>query len=420
MATILRSFLTWAGRISGAAAERTGQQYAQPVEAPVPDTMVLGVDGALQLSTVWSCVDRRASVISSLPLFVYQVDAAGQKQLARSTRLYQLLHDSPNPRMTPMEFWRAMIMWHDLRGAAYARIDRDPATGEAVALWPMPSDQVAPFVLPDGAMAYEYRIDTDVAVLAEQNVLVIKGLGNGTTGLDKLAFMRPSLHEAATAQASATRLFGAGGKPTGVLMVDSVLRPDQRTAVQQRFAEMASGNSSRLYVLEANMKYQQLSLSPEDQQLLETRNFGVEEICRWFDVPPVLAHHSNVTTWGSGVEQIISGWHKFTVRPMLVNIEQALRKRVLTPRQRASMAVEFSFEALLRGDPTGRAQFYSTGLQNGYITRNEVRQLENLPRSTSPGADLLTAQTNLVPIDMLGAVNTGGASNADAQAPVAP
>lgn len=137
-------------------------------------------------------------------------------------------------------------------------------------------------------------------------------------------------------------------------------------------------------------------------------------------MPPVLAHHSNVTTWGSGVEQIISGWHKFTVRPMLVNIEQALRKRVLTPRQRASMAVEFSFEALLRGDPTGRAQFYATGLQNGYITRNEVRQLENLPRSTSPGADLLTAQTNLVPIDMLGAVNTGGASNADAQAPVAP
>lgn len=92
-------------------------------------------------------------------------------------------------------------------------------------------------------------------------------------------------------------------------------------------------------------------MSPEDQQLLETRKFQVEEICRWFDVPPVLVHHSNVTTWGSGVEQIISGFHKFTIRPMLVNIEQAVRKRVMTAQQRARMSVEWSFDALLRGDP---------------------------------------------------------------------
>jgi len=279
----------------------------------------------------------------------------------------------------------------------------------------MPADQVEPIVLPDGAMVYAYQIDSDVAVYAEQNVLHLKGLGNGTIGLAKLEFMRATTHEAAASQTSASRMFGTGGKPTGVLMIDRVLSPEQRAAIKANFAELQIGNTSRLFVLEADMKYQQLSLSPEDQQILETRRFTVEEICRWFDVPPVLVHHSNVTTWGSGVEQIVAGFHKFTVRPLVVSIEQAVAKRVLTARQRATMSVEFSLDALLRGAPTERASFYSTGLQNGYMTRNEVRQLENLPPDTSPQADQLTAQTNLVPLQQLGktapAAPTAAAAN---------
>jgi HK97 family phage portal protein len=392
----------WFGRF-GALAERTGTQVPLPSSALVPDTQAIGPDGALQISTVWGCIERRANVVASLPLFVYErVPGQAHKGVARNTRLFSLLHDSPNSRMTPFEFWRAMLMNHDLRGNAYARIDRDERTGEAVALWPMPADQVDPVVLADGSMVYAYQIDGSVAVYAEQNVLHLKGLGNGTMGLAKLEFMRATTHEAASAQTSASRLFGNGGKPTGVLMIDSVLNKEQRERVRQNFADLAVGNLSRLHVLEANMKYQQLSLSPEDQQLLETRRFGVEEICRWFDVPPVLVHHSNVTTWGSGVEQIVAGFHKFTVRPLVVSIEQAVTKRVLTPRQRASLSAEFSIDALLRGSPTERSQFYATGLQNGYITRNEVRQLENLPPDASPQADQLTAQVNLIPLAQLG------------------
>ena len=398
---LLDSIRGWFGR-AGAMGEKTGQQAPVPSAALVSDTASIGADGALQISTVWACIERRATVIASLPLFAYTNAANGMKELARGTRLYQLLHDSPNERMTPFEFWRAMVMNHDLRGNAYARIERDDS-GEATALWPMPADQTTAIVLADGAVVYQYQIDGDVAIYAAENVLHLKSLGNGTVGLAKLEFMRSSTDEAAKAQYAASRTFGSGGKPTGVLMLDRVLKPEQRQALQERFAEMAVGNTSRLYVLEADMKYQQLSISPEDQQLLESRRFGVEEICRWFDVPPVLVHHSNVTTWGSGVEQIVAGFHKFTVRPMLVSIEQAVKKRVMTTRQRSTMSVEFNFEALLRGDPAARAAYYSTGLQNGYLTRNEVRQLENLPRSAEPQADQLTAQTNLVPLGKLGA-----------------
>lgn len=408
----------WFGRF-GAIGEKQGQQAAVPSLALVENTRATGVDGALQLSAVWSCVDRRATTVSSLPLFVYRLQADGQKTMARTSRLYQLLHDSPNRRMTPMEFWRAMVMNHDLRGAAYARIDRDQSTGEAIALWPMPTDQVTPLVLLDGTMVYEYRIDSSVAVIADENVLVIKGLGNGTVGLDKLEFMRASVDEAAKAQQEAARMFGNGGKPTGVLMIDKVLSKEQRAALHERFGEMATGSTSRLYVLEANMKYEQLSLSPQDQQLLETRRFTVEEICRWFDVPPVLAHHSNVTTWGSGIHEIVDGWYKLAVRPMLVSIEQAIRKRVMTPAQRASLGAEFSLDALLRASLKDRAELYAKLVQNGLKTRNECRQLENDAPDPSPMANALTVQSNLVPLHLLGTVQPTGGSNAPAQNPVA-
>lgn len=413
MATILQTFGRWFGW-GGALAEHVGEQFPLPATTLNEGVANIGSDGALQIDAVWACIDRRATTIASLPFFAYET-VDGQKTLARTSRLYSLLHESPNSRMTPFEFWRAMMMNHDLRGNAYARIDR--LGGEAVALWPMPADQVRSFVLPDGEMVYEYRIDGDIAILSEFNVLHLKNLGNGTTGLAKLEFMRSTTDEVAKAQGAATKVFGNSGKPTAVLMIDSALTPAQREGLRANYGELSSGSTQRLAVLEANMKYQQLSLSPADQQLLETRKYGVEQICRWFDVPPVLVHHSNVTTWGSGVEQIIDGFHKFTVRPMLVNIEQAVRKRVMTPKQRASMSIEFSLDALLRGNAKDRAEIAAKKVQNGLATRNEMRQLEN--EKPIDGGDVLTVQTNLLPIDMLGKVQPKGGVDASAQDPVA-
>lgn len=410
----LSTFFGWFGIGRTALSEGRGEQIALP-GSPIADGMdAITPDIALQMSTVWLCVERRASTIAGLPFFVYDQKTSGEKSLARNSILYHLLHDSPNARMTPVEFWRAMMMNHDLRGNAYARLERN-AAGEVVAMWPMPADQVRVAVLDDGAMVYQYTIGENVMVLAEENVLHLKGLGNGTIGLSRLDYMRATTDELKRAQASAGKLFGTSGKPTGVLMMDKVLKPEQRTAIRENFAGLVSGSEARLMVLEAGAKYQQLSISPEDQQLLESRQFGVEEICRWFDVPPVLAHHNNVTTWGSGIEQIVDGWHKLTIRPILVSIEQAVRKRVMTPKQRASMSCEFSLDALLRGNASERAELYAKLVQNGIATRAECRQLENLP--PVPGTNELTAQTNLAPLHMLGRIQ--GAGNAGAKEPLA-
>lgn len=394
----MNKFWSWLGFSSSALNERGGVQAPFPSTPLVSDTRPVPVDAALQIAAVWSCIERRAATVASLPFFAYDV-IDGEKTLARTSRLYTLLHESPNSRMTPFEFWRAMIMNHDFRGNAYARLERG-ALGEVVAMWPMPSDQVQVEILPDGSTVYKYQIGGDVAVFAEENVLHLKNLGNGTVGLNKLDFMNPTTDEIAKSASAASKVFGNGGKPTGVLMVDKVLSKEQRLAVQESMAGMQAGNASRLFVLEANMKYQQLSMTPEQQQLLESRQFSIEEICRWYDVPPVLVHHNNVTTWGSGVEQILDGFYKLTIRPLLVSIEQSVRKRVMTPKQRASMSVEFSLDALLRGNAADRATLYSTYVQNGIMTRNEVRQLENWPMREE--ADELTAQTNLVPLAKLG------------------
>lgn len=397
------NFRSWFGGGS-AVAETNGKQIATPSAVLVSDSSQMGIDGALQISAVWACIELRANTIASLPFFAYDT-IDGEKVLARNSPLYTLLHESPNSRMTPLEFWRAMMMNHDLRGNAYARIDRNNK-GEAIAMWPMPADQVMPIVLSDGSMVYEYTIGSDIAIISDKNCLHLKNLGNGTVGLSKLDFMRSTTDEVAKMARSAEKVFGTNGKPTGILMLDRVLKPEQRAALELTFAGMSKGNASRLFLLEADMKYQQLSMSPADQQLLESRKYGVEEVCRWLATPPILVHHSNVTAWGSGIDSILDGWYKLVIRPMLVSIEQATRKRVMTPRQRASMSIELAFDALLRGSLKDRMEVYSKAVQNGLKTRNECRQLENDP--VIVGADKLTAQSNLLPLEMLGNTAASG------------
>lgn len=398
------SFSWLSGLFGGRAlADASGKQGTAPVSSLVDGTQAIAIDSALQISTVWACVSLICNTVASLPLLVYENKVNGLRSVARDGMLWALLHDSPNSRMTSAEFWCALLLNLILRGNAYARIERD-AKGEAVALWPMAADQVEVQIV-GGVAVYLYRIDSDVAVLSADNVLHIKGMGNGTTGLSRLEFMRATTSEVANSAQSANKLFASNGKPTGVLMVDSVLSQPQREAIKMNFAEMASGSTSRLYVLEANMKYQQLSLSPEDMELLSTRQFGVEEICRWFGVPPVMVGHSNVTTWGSGVEQIIEGFYKFTLRPLLVGAEQAIKKRVLTSAQRSRFTVEFNFEGLLRVNIKDRAEVYSKLLQNGVFTRNEARQLENMP--PVDGGDKITVQSNLVELQNLANPQTG-------------
>ncbi len=404
MASLASRFFSWIG--GGILRDQSGQQLGTPSVMSAAPT---SPDAAMQVSTVYACVSLLARVISSLPLMVYETMPDGRRKLARDSRLWMVLHSRPNDVMTPRDFWSTMIMHWAMRGNAYAQIIRD-SSGDLISLWPLSPDQTEVFVDKNGQVAYKYQKDGQAYILGVNDVFHIKDIGNGLIGLSKLSFMSSSVKEATDTQKFATENAENYGKPSGILTVDHILKKDkngvnERDRIRQSLYDFRTGGSSKIVVLEADMKFNPVSLTPEESQLIENRRFSVEEICRWFGVPPILIGASGATTWGSGISEITSGFVKFTIGPMLVSIEQALRSRVFTLDERMTMQAEFSLDALMRGDITSRYQAYATAVQNGFKTRNEVRQLEN--DEPVEGGDVLTAQTNLAPLDKLGQV-TGG------------
>ena len=408
----VKRLINWVSGWGGATSTARGQQIPLPIEPILNDTRSVTVDGALQISTVYACVELLANTISTLPLYVYEEGKDGAKSPAKNSQLWMLLHDRPNAWMTPTEFLSVMVLNRILRGNAYAHIVRN-RQGEPIALVPLSADQMEVSVT-GRSMLYTYYQDGKTSVIHPDNVIHWKGLGNGYMGLSKLEFMRASTTEAISAQDNATKLYSKASKPAGILQTDSKLDDEQLSAVRARFGQM-SGGGSGLYIVDRGLKYQQLSLTPADAQLLETRKFSVEEICRWFGVPAVLVQSNAQTTWGSGIGQIIDGFHKFALGPLCKQFEQAIA-RPLVPVTDTTTSIEFKLEGFLRANPQERADFYSKMVQNGAMTRNEVRRLENLP--TVDGGDGLTVQVNLAPLDKLEDIATRKGGNNENTQPV--
>lgn len=385
--------------------DQSGQQLETPsslVAAP------MSPDIALQISTVYACARLLAGTVSSLPLMVFKEDSRGNRKVDRGSRLWTILHDQPNAVMTASDFWQAMILQWALRGNAYAQIMRD-SVGDVISLWPLSSDQMTVFSdKQTGRLVYQYVRDSETYDLTPDQVLHIKDIGTGILGFSKLEFMGSSVQEAMATQKYTMQNAQNFGRPSGILTVDHVLdrKKGQADAVGRALGSFKS-ESGKLIVLEADMKFQQVALTPEQSQLLESRKYGVEEICRWFGVPPVLIGASGATTWGSGIAEIVSGFHKFTLNPLLKSIEQALESRILRAEERGSVVIAFNLDAFFRGDLQSRYAAYATAVQNGFKTRNEVRALENDP--PIEGGDTPTAQTNLAPLDKLGEVASSNA-----------
>ena len=217
----------------------------------------------------------------------------------------------------------------------------------------------------------------------------------------RLSYMRQSVALAVDAQNHTSNVYRKSAKRPGVFMIDKLLTEKQRNEIRANYQGLVEGTEDDLLVLEAGAKFQPLNMTPADLQLLDTRRFSIEEIARWFGIPGVLINDtSKSTTWGSGIEQIIQGFYKFRLRTILASLEQAIEMRVLTAKQRKKFAVEFSLDALLRGSLKERLEIGAKAVQNGLMTRNEWRQLENLP--PMDGGDTLTAQSNLLPLEKLG------------------
>jgi len=384
--------------------DNSGDQITTPASNPVGRAITVTQDTALQVSTVWACARILAETLGSLPLMVYEKDGDGTRSKA-DTDLYTILHDQPNSRMTSQEFRETMMLNLVLQGNAYARIER--SGNRIIALWPLSSSQMRPVVMEDGTMVFEYAKDNNTIIYSDTSILHIKLFGNGTVGLSPLEYAGNAIGTAGSAESYNQKFFSNGGKPSGILTLDKLLTDDQRKTLRKTFTKLVEGpeNDHRLMVLEAGMQYQAVQINPDDMQMLETRKFQVEDIARFFGVPSILINDTGATTaWGSGIEQLMLGFYQLNLRPYLSRWEHALTKALLTPAERRQYQIEFNFDGLLRTDSAGRAEFYSKMAQNGLMTRNEIRQKENLPKEA--GGDILTVQLNLTPLDKLGEETT--------------
>jgi HK97 family phage portal protein len=370
------------------------------------DTVAAGVSvnegSVLALSAAWACVNLLAGTTASLPLMVYRTDRDGVRTLAKDHPLYRVLHDSPNTEQTAMDFWEGGTAALELRGNMHARIGR--LGGRIVSLTPI----YLPSVRRErGELRYSWTEDGRRYDLGADDVLHIRGFGGSPLGgLSPIAYGRQVFGLSTAVNETAGTTFANGVRPSLAITTDKFLTKDQRDPFEKALAEKHTGamNSGIPLVLEGGLTPHNLSFSPEDAQMLESRGFSVEEICRFFGVPPfMIGHTEKSTSWGTGLEQQTLGFVKFTLRKRLKRIEQAIEKQLLTPADRvAGISVEFNLEGLLRGDTTARASFYQSGLQNGWTTINEVRALENKP--PIEGGDVPRMQMQNQPITATGIV----------------
>lgn len=365
------------------------------------------VDSSLQIGTVWACVRLIAQTIATLPLHTYRKADNGGAAIARDHDLYRLLHERPNYDMTSVEFWEAVVAAILLWGNAFIAIRRVGA--RIVALYPMRPDRVVRRLENDGSLTYFYTWGGKTEKMKDSDVLHIKGFSlDGHLGISVVAMARNNMGAARAAERASSAIFRNGMRPSGTLTAPDYLTAEQRIDAQAILNKFKGANATgSVPLLEGGWKFDKLSIDPDDAQMLETQAFHVEQLCRWFDVPPIMiGHQDKQSSFGTGVEQIMLHFYRTCLQHHISRIEKAVNGSLFTPEdRRKGFYASFNVAGLLRADHTGRASYYTSMVQNGIMTRNEVRRLENLPEID--GADELTVQSNLTPLEDLAAVIAG-------------
>lgn len=364
---------------------------------------VVTLSAALTISAVWACIVRSAQVMASLPLDVFKKTPSGRQ--SQRGDLADLLSLSPNLDQTPVEFWEGMFSWMLTTGNAYAEIDR---FGDRVSsLMPIPSTHVTPIRNKrSNVLAYEVRElgGSQKRVVNREDMFHLKGWGfGGDEGMSPIRWGTQSLGAAMAADEASAKMFGSGMQASGVLKSNQRILPDQRAQLQSLMESYAgSTRAGKIMILEAGLDFAQLSLNPDDAQMLETRRFSIEEVCRWFGVPPIVIGHSadGQTMWGTGVEQIFLSWLELGINPVLKKVEQRIRKQLIPKRDQRDLYAEFNREAMLQMDSKAKAEFLRAMTTNGIMTRDEARDKLNLQRRGGVADDLMV-QTAMSPIDLL-------------------
>ena len=359
---------------------------------------------ALQTSAVFACILVLAESVASLPLAVFRRLDARSKEKAPEHPLYERLHNQPNPEMTSFEF-RETLMGHlGGWGNAYADIQID-GRGRVAALWPLLPNKIERIARENGELIYHYRVPDsaggEVRKLCGELVFHLRGLGsNGIVGYSPIQLHRQAIGLAQAAETFGAALFKNGARPAVVLEHPGELGIEAQGRLRESWEAMHMGleNAHRMAILEEGMKLHEIGIPPDDAQFLQTRKFQVNEIARIYRIPPHLIGDLEHATF-SNIEHQAIEFVVHTLRPWLVKWEQAIWSKLLLPRERSEFFAEFNVDGLLRGDIASRYTAYSTGRNGGWLSRNDIREKENM--NPIPGGDDYLTPLNMTQLNAL-------------------
>ena len=361
---------------------------------------------SMQMTAVYSCVRILSEAVASLPLNVYRYTESGGKEKAIEHSLYRLLHDEPNPEMSSFIFRETLMTHLLLWGNAYAQVIRN-GKGEVVALYPLMPDRMTVDRDKNGHLYYKYTKSGDDAptmengsvILDPSDVLHVPGLGfDGLVGYSPIAMAKNAIGLAIAAEEYGSKFYANGAAPSGVLEHPGTLKDPARVRDSWNSTFGGSSNSHKVAVLEEGMKYTPISISPNEAQFLETRKFQINEIARIFRVPPHMVGDLEKSSF-SNIEQQSLEFVKYTLDPWVIRWEQALYRTLLSEEEKKTVFFKFNVEGLLRGDYASRMNGYATARQNGWMSANDIRELEDLDRIPAEmGGDLYLVNGNMLPL----------------------
>lgn len=361
----------------------------------------VNVQSAMTLSTVWACVRLIAESIASMPLHLLMADEDNPKKATRHP-LYVLLAVAPNSKSTPVLFWESVVTAMLLQGNAYIHKRRDRQGRLVSLLFLSPDRLVVSEEHRYGPKTFKYTYDDGVQRdIPAKDVWQLQGYSmNGKDGVSVITYAREVFGTAIAAERSAARTFLNGMLQAVYYTVSAFLTDEQRDG----FRKHVKGTVERgeAPILEGGVDVKSLGIKPQDAQLLQSRSFSVEEICRWFRVPPHMVGHSEkATSWGSGLETQTLAFLQFTLKPWIERIQQGIVLGLLEPHERAKYKPVFDTEDLLRMDSTALANFLGTIVNKGLATVNEGRRRLGLPPLKGGNADKLLVQGAMVLLDSL-------------------
>lgn len=390
-------------RGTGPIQDKAGTTLTDRPRSALRTAKPVSFDSAMTLSAVFACIKILVESVATLPLQMFKLNEDGSRTQIKDHDVIRLLNNKPNRYQTRVEFFEQLML---NLVAGNGVVKKDKSGKKLVSLQVINSGSVDLKIDDRGNPIYTCQINGKKVDIQDTKIWHVKLFGTGLWGMSPIAYGAQSIGVGLAASDKTTRLMSNGAKPTGALKTDKYLKKEQRQSLREELDLLVNGDDGDMAVLEGNMQFEKISLTPADLELIQIRKLSVEDACRYFGVPPILVYLTEgATSWGSGIEQIIDGFYKFGLRPYLERIEESIRIHLLDRHEWDEYEFEFKTKDLLRASYLQRITANKDRILSGQASPNEIRREEG--DAADPNGDFLLVPVNMTTAERMKTGNYG-------------